>query len=72
MAVSKNGDLLGIRGQDYFVIKPNDKMIKLKSIPAQCGARPPLFLRVDPQGRLWGGPSFGQTLFWMDPARKRP
>src|SRR5205814_1085714 len=24
------------------------------------------FLRIDDQGRLWGGPTFGQTLFYLD------
>jgi len=33
--------------------------------------RPTLFLKIDERGRLWGGPHFGQTLWWMDPRTKK-
>lgn len=69
--VAANGDLLGLRGQDYYVIKPGDKEIKLKQIPGLSSPRDTLFLRVDPKGILWGGPTFGQTLWWMDPTTKK-
>ena len=36
LAVSSKGDLLGIRGQGYFVMKPGDKAVQLKPIPAKC------------------------------------
>lgn len=65
-AVTPQGELLGVRGQDYFVIKPGDTQITLKPIPVESAPRPTLFLRLDEKGRLWGGPHFGQTLFWMD------
>jgi len=32
-AVTKNGSILGIRGQDYFVIKPGDTKLELKKNP---------------------------------------
>lgn len=70
-AASSNGDLLGLRGQDYFVIRPGDKEVKLKPIPVESGPRETLFLRVDPSGTLWGGPTFGQTLWHMDPKTKK-
>lgn len=65
-AVTPQGELLGVRGQDYFVIKPGDTQVTLKPIPVESAPRPTLFLRLDERGRLWGGPHFGQTLFWMD------
>ncbi|UCH36639.1 MAG: hypothetical protein JSV65_09870 [Armatimonadota bacterium] len=66
LAGARDGSVLGVRGQDYFVIKPGDTELRLKPIPVESGARPTLFLRADDPGRLWGGPHFGQTLFWMD------
>jgi len=71
LAAAKGGEVLGVRGQDYFVIKPGDQDLTLKPIPVESGPRPTLFLEADSRGRLWGGPHFGQTLFWMDPRAKR-
>ena len=68
MAAGRKGELLGIRGQDYFIIRPGDRELNLKPIPIEGRGRPALFLKVDPKGRLWGGPHFGQTLFWIDTA----
>ncbi len=65
-AATAKGELLGVRGQDYFVIQPGDTQVTLKPIPVESAPRPTLFLRLDNKGRLWGGPHFGQTLFWMD------
>ncbi len=62
--------MLGLRGQDYFVIKPGADKAEIRPIPVESGPRPTLFLRVAPDGKLWGGPTFGQTLWWMDPATK--
>lgn len=66
-APAKDGRLLGVRGQDYFVLKPGDETLELKRIPGESDARPALFLRVDPSGVVWGGPHFGQTLFSLNP-----
>ncbi len=71
LAVSRDGAILGVRGQDYFIIDPGDKDLQLHRIPAESGPRPTMFLEVDDKGRIWGGPHFGQTLFWMDPATKK-
>ncbi len=65
-AATEKGELLGVRGQDYFVIRPGETQVTLKPIPVESAPRPTLFLRLDQKGRLWGGPHFGQTLFWMD------
>ena len=70
-AVTSKGELLGVRGQDYFVIRPGDSKIKLRPIPVESGPRPTLFLRADERGILWGGPRYGQTLFWLDPRTKK-
>lgn len=67
MARAKDGSVIGVRHQDYFVLKQGGKALNLKPIPAESSARPTFFLRVDPQGRIWGGAHFGQTVFWMDP-----
>jgi outer membrane protein assembly factor BamB len=66
LAGDRQGDLLGVRGQDYFVIKPGDKTLRLRPIPVEGRGRPTLFLKADDQGRLWGGPHFGQTLFYCN------
>jgi streptogramin lyase len=70
-AASKAGELLGTRGQDYFVVKPGDKTLTLLPIPVESAPRRTLFLRADDRGRLWGGPTFGQTLWWMDVRTKK-
>ncbi len=67
LAGNSKGELLGVRGQDYFVIKPGDKDLSLRPIPVEGRGRPTLFLEVDERGRVWGGPHFGQTLFRLDP-----
>src|SRR5204863_7201917 len=66
-AASRTGVLLGVRGQDYCVIRPGERDVKLRPIPVESGPRPTLFLKADPSGTLWGGPPFGQTLFSLDP-----
>lgn len=67
LAATPAGDLLGIRGQDYFRIRPGATQLELKPIPTESGPRNLLFLRVDPKGRIWSGPPFGQTLSILDP-----
>lgn len=67
-AATRDGALLGVRGQDYFVLRPGDTDLKLRPIPVESAPRQTLFLEADAHGRVWGGPSFGQTLFHMDGA----
>lgn len=69
-AYTSKGWLVGLRGQDYFVAKPGDTDLKLRPIPAESGPRLTHFLRVDAKNRIWGGPTFGQTLFRLDPNTK--
>jgi outer membrane protein assembly factor BamB len=65
-AVAPDGTLLGIRGQDYLVARPGELKAKLIPIPVEPSPRPVHFIEADGDGRLWGGPPFGQTLFFMD------
>ena len=67
LAGSRQGAVLGIRGQDYFVLRKGDTTMNLRPVPAAGSPRPILFLKSDPQGRLWCGPIFGQTLCRYDP-----
>ena len=65
-AASQDGQLLGIRGQDYFAVARGEEQVSLRKIPAEGKGRPSLFLTADDRGRIWGGPHFGQTLFYYD------
>lgn len=71
LAGTHKGELLGVRGQDYFVLKPGDATLHLRPIPVEGRGRPALFLKADDRGRIWGGPHFGQTLFSFDPRAKK-
>lgn len=71
LAAASDGRLLGVRGQDYFVIRPGESEMTLRRIPGEDSPRSVMFLRVDPQGRVWGGPTFGQTVFWLDPRTRK-
>jgi hypothetical protein len=71
MAITDDGRLLGIRGQDYFVLRPGDTTLNLRPIPKESGPRNLLFMRVDERGRIWGGSTFGQTLCYLDPRTKK-
>lgn len=60
------GNLYGIRGQEYFVIRDGDTAMHLSAVPIESKPRPMLFLKADDAGRIWGGPHFGQTLCCYD------
>ena len=68
LAGSRHGAVMGIRGQDYFVIRKGDTSLQLRPIPVTGSPRPIHFLKSDSKGRLWGGPIFGQTLCMLDPS----
>lgn len=70
-AAASDGTLLGMRGQDYLIVKPGETKATLVPIPVEAGPRPPHFIRDDGSGQLWGGPQFGQTLFHMSLATKK-
>jgi hypothetical protein len=67
LAGAPSGAVAGVRGQDYFVARPGETGITLQRIPGESAPRPIHFLRLAPDGKLWGGPPFGQTLFSLDP-----
>ena len=71
VARARDGSVIGLRGQDYFVLKQGDTTLNLKPIPGETSPRPTFFLRVDDQGRIWGGAHYGQTVFWMDPTDRK-
>jgi hypothetical protein len=71
LAGTANGGIAGVRGQDYFVLGPGSTEQHLRPIPVESGPRPSHFLRMDDRNRLWGGPTFGQTLFYMDVNSKK-
>lgn len=70
-AISKTGKLIGTIGQKYFVVTPGKKEVEIRPYPVETAGRPVLFLKADGKGRLWGGPEFGQTLFWLDLKTKK-
>jgi hypothetical protein len=65
-ALNDRGEIFGVRGQEYFVLRPGDTSMNLEPIPGECAPRATHFLRVDEEERVWGGPSFGQTLFYHE------
>jgi len=67
-----SGAVAGVRGPDYFLLSPGATQPNLKPIPVESSPRVCHFLEIDPEhNRLWGGPTFGQTLFHMDTASKK-
>lgn len=71
VAHTRTNRLLGIRGQDYLILRPGEREPEFKPIPVPSRGRPSMFLEADPQGRIWGGTQFGQTLFHYDPKTGR-
>ena len=71
MVMNAGGKIYGIRGQEYFTLSPGDKEVKPIAIPGETAPRGTHFLRIDDQGMLWGGPIFGQTLFYLDTKTKQ-
>ena len=71
LAATGAGDLLGIRGQDYFRIRRGATALELRPIPTESGPRNLLFLRIDSRGRIWSGPPFGQTLSYLVPTSRQ-
>jgi hypothetical protein len=65
-AITSDGTVVGLNGQSYMVLKPGEKEFALRRYPIELSPRVPHFLRSDNAGKLWGGPTFGQTIFWLD------
>ena len=64
-AIDEGGAIYGVRGQDWFHVA-HGKPARVAHIPGEAAPRPSHFLRADDRGRVWGGPTFGQTLFHID------
>ncbi len=71
LGVTEDGRLVGVRGQDWFVCKPGDTELRLMPIPGDSTPRNLHFLRVAPDGRIWSGAPFGQTLCSLDPKTRK-
>ena len=71
LGTTSDGRLVGARGEDYFVVSPGDQRVDLRTIPGDSSPRFIFFLKADPMGRIWGGPPYGQTLFWVDPIGRK-
>ncbi len=71
LGVTMDRKIVCLRGQEYFVMRKGDKHITLRPIPVESGPRPTHFMRCDDKGILWGGTTFGQTLWSMDPKTKK-
>lgn len=70
-ARAADGTYYGFRGQRYFTVRPGDRQIQLHPFPTELSPREILFVEIDPHGIIWGGPTFGLTLFSLDPATKK-
>lgn len=66
IGVTADGTLVGVRGQQFFTA-PAGKPAQLVSMPVSPKPRPTLYLSLDEDGKLWGGPEFGQNIFIMNP-----
>jgi hypothetical protein len=67
---SQTGQMIGLRGQEYFTAKPLAGEISWQTITLQPSPVAIHFLAADPKGGVTGGPNFGQTLFRYDGARQ--
>jgi hypothetical protein len=65
-ALNDRGEIFGVRGQEYVLLRPGETALNLRPIPDDCAPRATHFLRVDAEERVWGGPTFGQTLFYHE------
>jgi hypothetical protein len=69
IGIDANDNILGQRGQSYFVAKPLAKIVQFKMITDKPIPVAMHFIEADPAGGVTGGPMFGQTLFRYDGAR---
>jgi hypothetical protein len=69
VGIDSDNNILGQRGQSYFVAKPLAKTVQFKMITQKPIPVAMHFIEADPKGGVTGGPMFGQTLFRYDGAR---
>lgn len=63
-----DGRLLGIRVQSYLLLDPKKNTLTIHPIPVQGLGQHLLWLRSTPEGKIYGGPELGQTMFSFDPS----
>ena len=66
MAPATDGAIYGVRGQQYFKIPQGADTLNRQNIGVPSPQRAPTFLRMDVRKQVWGAPSSGNTLFFMD------
>ncbi len=66
MAPATDGAIYGVRGQQYFKIPQGAETLNRLNIGVPSPQRAPTFLRMDVRKQVWGAPSSGNTLFFMD------
>ncbi len=65
LAVNKNRTVLGIRGQNYFVVSSINN-VNFEKIPVQSNPRPIIFIKADPFNRIWFGSAMGNVIYCLD------
>lgn len=70
VGLNHTGDMIVFRGQEYAVAAVNDKDPQWRQVTGEAIPVAMHFISADPRGGVTGGPTFGQTLFRFDPARK--
>lgn len=59
--------IVGVRGQEYFIIENGQKDPKFLKIPVEAPPTSMLTITADADGNIWGSSNFGQTIFCYDP-----
>lgn len=63
----ESGEFIGVRGQEYFVMKEDGSDVRLFPIRTSAPATRIHALTTDDAGRVWGASALGQTIFRMNP-----
>ncbi|PYI52850.1 hypothetical protein [Paenibacillus flagellatus] len=63
----RDGSRAGVKGQDYFVLRPGADEPVFRPIPVPAPATRIHTVIADGDGVLWGSSGFGQTIFRYDP-----
>lgn len=66
-----DGLIAGVKGQEYFLLKPQDSEPSFHAIPVEAPPTQILTMAADLRGAIWGSSNFGQTIFRYDLATKK-
>ncbi|MEN6600860.1 MAG: hypothetical protein ABFD86_00480 [Bryobacteraceae bacterium] len=69
--LTKNKEALYLRVQSYTVIGPRTTSYNWKRIPVDGLGQGIFWLNTFPDGRIFGGPELGQTMFAWDPKKAK-